>query len=67
MEREYEYTWCDFLTPCPHKDCEVGSYECHTCENFINATLLSDEISKADGYKRYVMINKGIVTCKIKD
>ena len=67
MEREYFYNWCDFLTLCPYKNCEIGSYECHQCENFINNVLLNNEIEKTDGYKRYTVLNKGIVTCKIKD
>ena len=25
---EYEFTWCDFLTPCPNgMDCMVGDYK----------------------------------------
>ena len=68
MEREYVYNWCDFLTPCPHKDCEIGSFDCRQCENFIKNEITSDEISKiTDDYRRYFVLNKGIVTCKIND
>ena len=65
MEIEYVYNWCDFFTRCPHKDCEIGSFECHQCENFISNRLISNEIENVDGYKRYLMLNKGVVTCKL--
>lgn len=54
MEREYVYNWCDFLTPCPYKDCEIGSFDCHQCENFIKNEITNDEISKiTNDYRRY--------------
>lgn len=28
-----EFTWCEFLTPCPRgKDCMVGDYDCSQCD-----------------------------------
>lgn len=60
---EYNFSWCDFLTPCPHhKDCCVGDYDCLNCKFFIK-----NEITKQvtiDDYKDYFNIGSGIVTCK---
>lgn len=60
---EYNFSWCDFLTPCPHhKDCCVGDYDCLNCEFFVKNDITEQVI--IDGYKDYFNIGKGIVTCK---
>ena len=66
---DYKYTWCEFLTPCPHgRDCFVGDFDCSVCAFFvkvnpINATQNSE--TKID-YSRYSKIYKGQILCKFK-
>lgn len=37
MKIEFEYTWCDYLTPCPHgRDCFVGDFDCSICPHFVD-------------------------------
>lgn len=60
---EYNFSWCDFLTPCPHhKDCCVGDYDCLNCEFFIKNEI-TEQVT-IDCYKDYFNVGKGIVTCK---
>jgi hypothetical protein len=49
---------------CPHKNCEIGSYECTQCSNFIDNEIIDEEKFKTGDYKRYVSTKMGIVTCK---
>lgn len=52
---KYEFTWCDYLTPCPHNnDIMIGSYECESCKHcqknvIIKAGEPGDYISKGIG------------------
>ena len=60
---EYNFSWCDFLTPCPHhKDCCIGDYDCLNCEFFVKNDI-TEQVT-IDGYKDYFNIGKGVVTCK---
>jgi hypothetical protein len=60
----YFFNWCDYFTMCPHKNCEIGSYECTQCSNFIDNEIINEEKFKTGDYKRYISTKMGIVTCK---
>lgn len=61
---EYKFSWCDFLTPCPHhKDCCVGDYDCQQCEFFVKNEIIKS-VTFDPYYKGYFNIGNGIVTCK---
>lgn len=63
LKFEYNFSWCDFLTPCPHhKDCCVGDYDCLNCE-FFGENEITEQVT-IDCYKDYFNIGSGIVTCK---
>ena len=64
MNINYEYTWCEYLTPCPHgRDCFVGDYDCSICEyNNGNNTSPIDDIFT--DYGKYSRIYKGCIKCK---
>ena len=63
-EFEYNFSWCDFLTPCPHhKDCCVGDYDCLNCEFFVKNNIIKS-VTFDPYYKGYFNIGNGIVTCK---
>lgn len=66
MKMIFEYNWCDYLTPCPYKNCEIGSYDCSQCENFIEFEELDNSETNYDSnnYKRFFIIKKGVVNCK---
>jgi hypothetical protein len=70
VEINFEYNWCDYLTPCPYiKNKEVGSYECSTCEycNELNydESLKTDDtpVDDKNYCKRYFIINVGVCKC----
>lgn len=66
MIKEFSYNWCDYFTPCPHKNCDIGSYECCQCENFINIKENDNyNISEVGDYKQYFVIKKGTVECRL--
>lgn len=62
---DFEYTWCDFLTPCPHREnIEIGSFDCSECKYFIssrNGGTTNKEV--AGDYTKYSKIMKGVVFC----
>lgn len=63
-EFEYDFSWCDFLTPCPHnKGCMVGDYDCLNCEFFVKNNIIKS-VTLDPYYKGYFNIGSGIVTCK---
>lgn len=60
---EYNFSWCDFLTPCPHhKDCYVGDYDCLRCKFFVKNDIIKQVT--VNSYKDYFNIGTGIITCK---
>lgn len=67
-EIDFEYTWCDYLTPCPYNnDINVGSYECQEkCEycakNIISNPIDYKKYSPCD-YQIYQCIGKGKIIC----
>lgn len=71
MNREFETTWCDYLTTCPDfSDIQIGSYECHQCPYFNGITeKTTDEFRQMNmekcGYQKYSIVkSKGVVSCK---
>ena len=66
MHIDYEFTWCDFLTPCPHgKDCMVGDYDCMQCENFkSHGVYKSIKVDGTESYNTYFNIGSGWINCK---
>lgn len=66
MSIDYEFTWCDFLTPCPYgKNCMVGDYDCMQCENFKSHGIYkSISIDGTKSYKSYFDVGSGFVVCK---
>ena len=65
MNINYEYTWCEYLTPCPHgRDCFVGDYDCHICPLFVGINTLPDVDDSPLDYGKYVKVYKGIIKCK---
>lgn len=63
-EIKFERNWCDYLTPCKHKNnIFVGSYECSKCSNFISSTEESLRFKSCD-YSNYFNVVNGIVKCK---
>ena len=64
MKIEFEYTWCDYLTPCPHgRDCFVGDYDCSTCE-FCGEIKTLSSTDDSLNYSKYVKVYKGYIKCK---
>ena len=64
---EFEMTWCDYLTPCPHfPDIEVGSYECEQCKYFKSRKMATNNIwSRPVGdLNKYMKVDKGVVVCQ---
>lgn len=64
---KFEYTWCDYLTPCPHgRDCFVGDYDCSICpfceKYIVNKT--PNASTKIDDYGKYCKVYSGEITCK---
>lgn len=66
MYIDYEFTWCDFLTPCPYgKDCMVGDYDCQQCENFKSHGIhKAISINGTESYNSYFNIGSGWIKCK---
>lgn len=63
---EFEMTWCDYLTKCPHfPHIEVGSYDCEQCKRFKSRRMLTDKIWSlpVGDLKKYMKVDRGIVTC----
>ena len=62
---EFEYTWCDYLTPCPHREnIEVGGFDCSECRYFISSRSESSRYNSGnDNYKKYTEVLKGVVFC----
>lgn len=59
---EYEFNWCEFLTPCPNgMDYMVGDFDCGVCE-FCKKNIVITNVEGED-YKRYVEVGSGIVHC----
>ena len=64
MKIDFEYTWCDYLTPCPHgRDCFVGDFECSICPHFVDIVSLPIIDNKAGDYSRYCKTMKGQIIC----
>ena len=62
----YEYTWCDYLTPCPHgNDCFVGDYDCFMCKHFVNDSAQSavNDCRKNDDYSKYTKVYQSYLIC----
>ena len=60
----YEYTWCNYLTPCPYrKDCYVGDYDCSICEFFGGNNSLPTVDDNPLDYGKYIKIYKGCIKC----
>ena len=72
QERDFEYTWCDYLTPCPEREEEdvcIGDYDCTQCKHFVSMSVergLSGGIPPFD-YSLYVDVGRGTVKCKCRD
>ena len=76
-EIKYTDTWCDNLTPCPHRsDICVNDYDCCHCPHNKSKKELDndlDEFTKTHGaadndyYARYSKTNTGIVLCDYED
>lgn len=67
MKIKFEYTWCEYLTPCPHgRDCFVGDYDCSVCTHFgeIVPILPTDDDSEMGDYKKYAKTFVGEIICK---
>ena len=64
----YEFTWCDFLTPCPHgNNCMVGDHDCMICKHFYsNEILKSIHPCGMESYSTYFDIGVGIIKCTKK-
>ena len=63
---EYEFNWCEFLTPCPNgMDYMVGDFDCGACE-FCKKNIVITNVEGED-YKRYVDVGSGIVHCTFKN
>lgn len=69
----YRRTWCEYLTPCPHREgVEVGSYECEQCRHHADhaeekSMAWSPDRPRAEfiqDYRKYSEIINGIVKCK---
>lgn len=59
---EYEFNWCEFLTPCPNgMGYMVGDFDCGVCE-FCKKNIVITNVEGED-YKRYVDVGSGIVHC----
>lgn len=62
----FEFSWCDYLTPCQYKEgVDVGSYDCSCCEFFSRMEITKDIFPPAD-YARYCAKGKGFVCCNKK-
>ena len=60
----YERTWCDYLTPCPHKeDVMIGSYECENCAYYKSSIENKFKDYEPCDYGKYTETVSGIVTC----
>lgn len=61
----YEFTWCDFLTPCPHgNDCMVGDCDCLCCQHFISTEILKPIYPcGTESYSTYFDVGVGVVNC----
>ena len=68
MKIDYEFTWCDFLTPCPcGKDCMVGDYECTQCHNFKSHEIYKNiVVNGTETYNSYFDVGAGYVECLLK-
>lgn len=64
----FEFTWCDYLTPCPHRpNIMVGDYDCCNCANYVSSRQESFKYDKQnDNYKNYGLVLSGVVFCKFK-
>lgn len=61
----FEYTWCDYLTPCPHREnIEIGCFDCYDCKYYVSSSIdgTTNE-DKTSDYKKYIKIMKGVVFC----
>lgn len=69
MNVDYEFTWCDFLTPCPHgKDCLVGDFCCTQCEYFKSHGIHKNiVVNGTESYKSYFDVGTGWVNCEYED
>ena len=67
MKIEFEYTWCDYLTPCPYgRDCFVGDFDCSICPHFVALTKTSNVKDKIGDYGKYCKVYVGQIFCKYK-
>ena len=66
MKIEFEYTWCEYLTPCPNgRDCFVGDFDCSICPHFDTINEVSKKVEKKVGdYSRYCKTLVGQLVCK---
>ena len=67
MELNFEFNWCEYLTPCPNgQDCMVGEYECQCqCKHFVSSKIIED-LQNENGVKnmkRYFEVGKGKLIC----
>ena len=63
-ELMFEFTWCDYLTPCPfRKDVFIGDYDCTICPKFISINIEKGINGSTIDYKRYADVGQGVVTC----
>ena len=61
----FEYTWCDYLTLCPHREnIEIGCFDCYDCKYYVSSSIdgTTNE-DKTSVYKKYIKIMKGVVFC----
>ena len=63
---EFEYTWCEYLTPCPNgRDCFVGDFDCSICPHFGKLIEVSKKVEEKIGdYSRYCKTHSGQIICK---
>lgn len=67
MKIEFEYTWCEYLTPCPHgRDCFVGDFDCSICPHFVKIVpQITPPINNKNGdYGKYCVVFVGKIICK---
>ena len=60
----FEFTWCDYLTPCPHKkDVMIGDYDCSECEYHIAVKQNNLICDASNSYSKYSKVANGVVFC----
>lgn len=63
----FEKTWCEYLTLCPHRDDDtmIGGWECCGCDHHVYKKMI-DTVTMTD-YINHGNSGKGEVGCKFED